>query len=77
MSKFTVPVRKTLIANAQVEVEADSLEQACIQVKEDIVKNGVDSQAAAAEFDADWENATDLSVGDVVLPDGRNFSARP
>lgn len=72
--EYTVPVRMRVPAHAQVEIEANSLEEACIRLRDDIDENGMITIASTPDFTADWENADELAVGDVVLPDGRMFS---
>ena len=75
MAIFKIPVRKEVPAYAEVEVQANTLEAACLQVQEDIDKLGGNSAAAEAEFTADWGEAYDLALADVMLPDGRMFTA--
>lgn len=76
MAIFKIPVVKQVPAYAEVEVEADTLEEACIQLRDEIKRDGLGSRAAEADFTADWEEAYDLTLADVILPDGRNFSAK-
>jgi len=77
MAVFKVVVKKQVPAYAEVEVKANSLEEACMKVQEDIREHESDSEAAAAEFTADWSEAYGLTLADVTLPDGRNFSSKP
>ncbi|QEG35852.1 hypothetical protein Pr1d_31580 [Bythopirellula goksoeyrii] len=76
MTVYKVPVRVEVPAHGEVEVEADSLEKACIHIRDDIREHGFNSIAGEAEFTTDWENATNLSLGRVVLLDGRKFTER-
>ena len=72
MTKFQVPVCKTVRAYGTVEMEASSFPEAQKKVQADIDENGLESLAAETEFTADWLNATDLSLCDHGLPDGRD-----
>jgi len=73
MFVFKVAVRKEVPAYAEVEVKANSREEACMKVQEDICKQGSDSEAAEAEFVANWKEAYGLTLADATLPDGRKI----
>jgi len=77
MSTFQVPVRVNVPALGTLEVEADSLENACLKVQADIDTNGFDSLAADAEFTTNWGEQSGLTVDDVLLPSGQLFSSPP
>lgn len=74
MTQYSIPVRMNVRAFAEVEVEANSLEAACIRLQEDIQENGMITIADVPDFTADWEHADQLALEDVMLPDGRIFS---
>lgn len=76
MPEFTIPLCKTVPAHGEVKIEADTLEEACSRVRADIETNGEPGIAEGVDFTADWSRSEELSVGDVILPDGRNFSVR-
>lgn len=76
MAMYKIPVKKEVPAYAEVEIEANTLEEACLLVQADIHKLGINSDAAEAEFTADWSEAHDLALAEVMLPEGRIFPAK-
>jgi len=68
MTIYRIPICVQIPARGTVEVEAESFESACIKVQADIDENGLLSNAAEADFTADWENARELSLDHASLP---------
>ena len=74
MPYFQVPIRQEVPARAEVEVEADSFEEACIRVQRDIEANGMITIADEPEFTASWDEAHGLAVADAKLPQRQDLS---
>ena len=74
MTKFLVPVCKTLRAYGIVEMEAASFPEAQRKVQTDIDEHGFESHAAEADFTADWLHASNLSLCDHEFPNRENHS---
>lgn len=68
MPNFEVPVRINVPAHGTVDIEAESFEDACTKVREDIAQNGFESRAAEADFTSDWSRQTDLAIDEAAFP---------